>query len=322
MKIITFILLLFLLAGCNNSKRNSVEQKQIVENVNPLEEAFKEIKILKDSCDKILLTDTKVWSVLNDQVYNFIQKDVVKNRIIQEKSRTYFDKLALLCSERITMKVEVKYENSIYKYLIHTHEGIIPISAELTYDSQYDKLTVNWIDNGRIVQSDGEIHYNTEGWKIELVQKKNEFGEIVNTHYGAEYVIRNGEDKPWDRDKFVTVVFTNAIILWTNDLGNLSDINAILIKDHDSGEIYNIQYDERYHDDSSRDDHDIRVVLTGSNMMNFMNLTSRLTNFSILIKSNYDDSVLISKPENFNNIADVYQQIIVNNQKLRENENK
>lgn len=295
---ILFIINGFILAGCGNSSQKQ-QGKVVVQQINPLEKTLKEAYTNKET------------------LYDLIRKDIIKERIIKEYSQNFYDKVF----HYVQVVSPITYEQGVYYgdgWEAHLSCNI----AKFTYSPNDDELIINLSLDGRVVQSDGEIHYNTEGWKIELAQNKNEFGEIVNTYYGAEYVIENGEDMPWDRDKFVTVVFAHAIILWTNNFGDLSDVNAILIKDHDSGEIYNIQYNERYHDDSSRRDHDIGVVLTGSNMMNFMDLTSRLTNFSILIKSNYDDSVLISNPENFNNIADVYQQIIVNTQKLRENENK
>lgn len=304
--IFLFTLLFSLFASCSNKHTSESNiQEQVTTNINPLEEAFKEIKILKDSCDKILLTDTKVWSVLNDQVYNFIQKDVVKNRIIQEKSRAYFDKLALLGSERITMKVEVKYENGIYKYLIHTHEGIIPISAELTYDSQYDKLTVNWIDNGRIVQSDGEIHYNTEGWTV--LYEKDDFGEDIKSSAVAYYnsygeftvqIVR------LDNGELAGILTINKL---TNDNVYLYLIEKFLIKDNLSGKIYNIPFEKSYnedpHGDRPLDFNGAHVLLGPNNLQQFINLVTTIKDYTIAFKYG-KSSAFVKNPQSLKNIQD------------------
>lgn len=316
---ITFVSLLsYTLVGCGNSP-----QKQQTEITNPLEIAFKKVRMFDSICRNC--KDDITWSQMKDSIRYFIYTDIVKARILNLTSQKYFDKLAALITCSIDDPViifNVDYEDSIYKYRVYKcniDRRMGCPTIELNYDPQYDCLTSTLMENGRIVQPDGEIHYNTEGWDIELIQTKNEFGEVDKTFYSAQYVINSEET--WDLDKFVTLVMENAIILWTNELGDLSDINTILIKDHDSGKVYNIQYDERYHNSSRRNDDDIGVVLSDENMFNFMDLISGLTNFSILIKSNYDVSVLIPRPENFNNIKDVYNQIITNTIEMRNDGN-
>lgn len=308
--IITFVSLLsYTLVGCGNSPK-----KQQTEITNPLEIAFKKVWMFDSICRNC--KDDITWDQMKDSTRYFIYTDIVKERILNLTSQRYFDKLAALITRSIDDPViifNVDYEDNIYKYRVYEHNTARRMGTptiELNYDPQYDCLTSTLMENGKIVQANGEIHYNTEGWDIELTQTENEFGEVDKTYYVAQYVISSEE--AWDHDKFVTLVFKNAIFLWTNELGDLSDINAILVKDHDSGKVYNIQYDERYHNSSRRNDHDIGVVISNENMFNFLDLISGLTNFSILIKSNYDISVLISRPENFNNIKDVYNQIIAN----------
>ena len=79
--------------SCGNSSKNQ-QTEVTTQQVNPLEEAFKEIKILKDSCDKSILN--KNWSVLDDQVRDFVQTEIIKNKIIQDKSNRYFDRDELI----------------------------------------------------------------------------------------------------------------------------------------------------------------------------------------------------------------------------------
>lgn len=151
--------------SCGNSSKNQ-QTEVTTQQVNPLEEAFKEIKILKDSCDKSILN--KNWSVLDDQVRDFVQTEIIKNKIIQDKSNRYFDKLVALATDKLNHPIEVKYENNTYKYVILTIDGITPVStAELIYIPESNQFSINFTENGRNVQSDGKVHYNTEGWEIQ-----------------------------------------------------------------------------------------------------------------------------------------------------------
>lgn len=328
MKVRIFILFIingFILAGCGNSPQKQ-QEKTVVQQINPLEKKFKGIIAL----DSIYHNDEKriTFKQRNDSLRYFIYTDVVKKRILHSTSQKYFDKLSSLITYSISDPViffEVKYEDSAYKYLVYN--GYMERRAgtptlELNYKPKDNMFTCSLMENGRVVQSDGEIHYNTEGWSIDTHDVKNEFGEVVETECVAGYTI-DGIEYSYSKYKFALVLRWNYLTLWTNEFGSLSDVESIQIKDHDSGKIYNIRYDERHHhQNGGAMNDDIGVFIVKENMGDFIRLVSGLTNFSILIKSNYDDSVLISKPENFNNIADAYQQIIVNTQKLRENENK
>lgn len=286
------------ITGCKNSSQKQ-QSEMTVQPINSLENVFKEAYANKET------------------LYSLIRKDIIKERIIREYSSNFYEKAfnySVFC-------YEIVYKDK--KYIANgTLTRIGDENVELIYDPTSDLLTVQIVEQDRMVQSDGEIHYNTEGWVIDTHDVKNEFGEVVETECVALYKI-DGIEYSYSKHKFVLVLRWNYLTLWTNEFGSLSDVESIQIKDHDSGEVYNIVYDERHHhQNGGAMNDDIGVFIARENMGNFIRLVSKLTNFSILIKSNYDDSVLISRPQNFNNIADVYQQIIANTEKMRNNENK
>lgn len=320
----------YVLVGCGNSSSKQ-QTAQGIQQEFPLEEIFN--KFYAEAVEDYKRTakdDAKPlgrYGLDTDAVHKMLQDSIVKNKLIYLKSQAYYD--MILDRFFYDMNTTVAYirNNKGYNYsiLLYTCYGDVRMdmpSLKLTYYPEMDILDIVFKIDGRIVQSDGEIHYNTEGWRINTHDVKNEFGEVIETECVASYTI-DGVEYSYSKYKFALVLRWNYLTLWTNEFGDLSDVESIQIKDHDSGKIYNIRYDERHHhQNGGAMNDDIGVFIGKENMGDFIRLVSGLTNFSILIKSNYDDSVLISKPENFNNIADVYQQIIVNTQKLIENENK
>ena len=302
------ILLSFLLISCSNNRA-----KEEADRIR-IQDSIDAIQVMKGSS---IEKECKIAYENKKTLYDLIRIDKVKERIIKEYSQKFYDKVV----HYVQVVSPITYEQGKY-YGEGWEAHLFGNIAKLSYSPTNDELTISLSIDGRIVQSDGEIHYNTEGWSIDTHDVKNEFGEVVETECVAGYTI-DGIEYSYSKYKFALVLRWNYLTLWTNEFGSLSDVESIQIKDHDSGKIYNIRYDERHHhQNGGAMNDDIGVFIVKENMGDFIRLVSGLTNFSILIKSNYDDSVLISKPENFNNIADAYQQIIVNTQKLRENVNK
>ena len=88
--------------------------------------------------------------------------------------------MAALATDKLNHPIEVKYENNTYKYVILTIDGITPVStAELIYIPESNQFSINFTENGRNVQSDGKVHYNTEGWEIQY--PKDEFNEDIKS---------------------------------------------------------------------------------------------------------------------------------------------
>lgn len=54
----------------------------------------------------------------------------------------------------------------------------------------------------------------------------------------------------------------------------------------------------------------------GENMRKFIDTISSLENYTISIRSDYGDNVIINNPENFNNIKDVYMKLLENQKEL------
>lgn len=303
MKILTFITLLsFMLVGCKINQAKEQAQAtpdsstKIVESRTPLDEACEAAYKKKET------------------LYELIRIPVVKECIIKEYSSKFYEKL--INNVHVTSPIE--YTNGVYEVSgISKGDG----SAYFTYCPAENQLNIELTINGYTIQPDGNMQFNTEGWRFETLQNKNEFGEVLNLFVGAEFVIKNEGDS-YSGNKLVVTVYPYAIILWTNDFGGLCEVESIQIKDHDSGKIYNISYDECYHHRPGglRND-DIGVIMTKSNIANFINLVSRLTNYSILLKSDYNTSVLIQKPRNLANIMEVYRKVIIETEELRANEN-
>lgn len=302
MKIVTFITLLtFMLVGCkNNQAKEQAKATQdsstiINESRTPLDEACEAAYNKKET------------------LYELIRIPVVKEYIIKEYSSKFYNKLI----NTVHVTSPIKYTNGVYEVSgISKGDG----SAYFTYCPTKNQLNIDLTINGYTIQPDGNMQFNTEGWRFETLQNKNEFGEVLNLFVGAEFVIKNEGDS-YSGNKLVVTVYPDAIILWTNDFGGLCEVESIQIKDHDSGKIYNISYDESYHHRPGglRND-DIGVIMTKSNGANFINIVSGLTNYSILLKSDYNTSVLIQKPQNLANIIDVYERIITETKELSANE--
>lgn len=191
--------------------------------------------------------------------------------------------MALLVSDKLNMKIEVKYEDNIYKYLICTNEYIEPISAELTYNSQYDQLTINWVENGRTIQSDGEVHYNTEGWELHYAQ--DDFGEDIKTEPVATYaLITTFSGAPGiELGVYIAKASYLCMILFTEeldwkDMSADSEISKILIKDHNSDKVYNITFDDYYYKSGVSFYDYIGVILYGEKLWNFVDIIAPLKN--------------------------------------------
>lgn len=297
--------------SCGNSSKNQ-QTEVTTQQVNPLEEAFKEIKILKDSCDKSILN--KNWSVLDNQVRDFVQTEIIKNKIIQDKSNRYFDKLVALATDKLNHPIEVKYENNTYKYVILTIDGITPVStAELIYIPESNQFSINFTENGRNVQSDGKVHYNTEGWEIQY--PKDEFNEDIKSEPFLFYSLMGNSEVEALKLCITIVPKVNGMSFYTNEFYSSGyDIKQILVKDNNSGKVYSLNYDKLINNDAGIWFRDIGVVMYGTNFNDFVNLISSLSDYTISICNENNENVVIKNPENLCNIRDAVEKYLINNE--------
>lgn len=289
--LITISLIIGSLAmSCINSNQKQQSKTNVIQK-NPVEQVFKEI------------------SSSNKTLEELLKNEIIKERIIRDYSNNFYDKL--LNYMQILGSSIVTYEQGIYKcnaigmgiYYNHT--------INCSYSPSYDELNIEFKIDGRKVQSNGELYYNTEGWNFGMDEYKNDFDEIVKREPVAMYKI-NGAENSFSQNKFAVAIRTYAITLWTNELGSLYEIKSIRIKDNKTGIIYNIDYNEHYRYENRIMNDNIGVYMYGDNAVKFMSIVSRLDDYTISIKGYYEDyeeNVIIKNPKNLSNIIEVYKQL-------------
>lgn len=276
--------------SCINSNQKQQSKTNVIPK-NPVEQVFKEI------------------SSSNKTLEELLKNEIIKERIIRDYSNNFYDKL--LNYMQILGSSIVTYEQGIYKcnaigmgiYYNHT--------INCSYSPSYDELNIEFKIDGRKVQSNGELYYNTEGWNFGMDEYKNDFDEIVKREPVAMYKI-NGAENSFSQNKFAVAIRTYAITLWTNELGSLYEIKSIRIKDNKTGIIYNIDYNEHYRYENRIMNDNIGVYMYGDNAVKFMSIVSRLDDYTISIKGYYEDyeeNVIIKNPKNLSNIIEVYKQL-------------
>lgn len=289
--LITISLIIGSLAmSCINSNQKQQSKTNVIQK-NPVEQVFKEI------------------SSSNKTLEELLKNDIIKERIIRDYSNNFYDKL--LDYMQILGSSIVTYEQGIYKcnaigmgiYYNHT--------INCSYSPSYDVLNIEFKIDGRKVQSNGELYYNTEGWNFGMDEYKNDFDEIVKREPVAMYKI-NGAENSFSQNKFAVAIRTYAITLWTNELGSLYEIKSIRIKDNKTGTIYNIDYNEHYRYENRIMNDNIGVYMYGDNAVKFMSIVNRLDDYTISIKGyykDYEENVIIKNPKNLSNIIEVYKQL-------------
>lgn len=273
--------------SCGNSSKNQ-QSEATTQQINPLEKVFKEAYDKKET------------------LYDLVRKDIIKERIISEYSTNFYNKAL----EYVVFAYEIVYKDG--KYAAYgSLTRLDETSVDLTYEPISDLLTVRIKEEDMPVQSNGEVHYNTEGWHISYENYKNDFGEIVRSEPVAGYGIDNEEDELLAPDKIFFVVRPQYLTLWTNLWENYDSVKDIRIKDNVTDNIYKVEFDEHYHfekEDFYNDN--IGVFISGDRYMYFLQLINKLEDYTISIRSVEGQNLIIRNPENFNNILNVYKKVL------------
>lgn len=289
MKLLTITLVsLFscVLAGCGNSS----PKQQAIQNT---QKEYPLAQIFKEAYGK------------GETLSHLLRNEMVKERIIKEYNTNFYNKAL----EYAIFVYDLVYKDG--KYIANgTSTRLGDESVDLTYDPTSDLLTVQIMEQDRIVQRDGEIYYNTEGWDVNVYEEKNDFNEVVKREPISRYLIR-GKEYTYSKNKFVLVMRLNYITLWTNEDNMMTGVKDIRVKDHDSGTIYNIAFDQPFfHKNGGAMNADIGVAIFDKNEADFINLISGLNNYTISIRSESGELLTLTNPENFNNIRDVYLKLV------------
>lgn len=273
--------------SCGNSSKNQ-QSEATTQQINPLEKVFKEAYDKKET------------------LYDLVRKDIIKERIISEYSTNFYNKAL----EYVVFAYEIVYKDG--KYAAYgSLTRLDETSVDLTYEPISDLLTVRIKEEDMPVQSNGEVHYNTEGWHISYEDYKNDFGEIVRREPVAGYRIENEEDELLAPDKIFFVVRPQYLTLWTNLWGSNDSVKDIRIKDNITDKIYMIDFEDHYHlknEGLYRDN--IGVFIFGDEYKKFIQLISSLDDYVISIRSVYGQNLILRNPENLNNILDAYKKIL------------
>lgn len=279
----------FALVGCGNSSSKQ-QTERTAQQENPL------LKIFKETFDK------------KESFFELIRKDSVKERIINDYSPIFYDKL---CQE-IQVSSPISYADGKYEgYGTGGRYG--SGEAYLSYNPANDILTINFTIGGETIQRDGEVYYNTEGW--ELKYRTDEFDEDIKSQPMAYYSLMADYDLVPYADIWVLAFWNGVILLCTNDFGYSSiSIDKILIKDNDSGKIYNLAFNDKYHQAGGGAMYDdIGVAMWGENATQFMNIVTSLTDYSISFINESGENRVVKNPKNLCNIEDAIKKFIVNN---------
>lgn len=306
--IISITLLFFLLASCNSNRSKEQAEADRIRKQDSIA-AIQEIR--GPSIEK----ECKLAYESKKTLHDLIRMDKVKERIMKQYSPLFYDK-AVYYTQVVT---PITYDNGIYKcsgWEAHASGNNI----ELAYSSTDDELTVNIALENKKVQSNGEIYYNTEGWEFGIDNYENDFGEIEKKEAVAMYEILTPKGEgftEFHQRNFAVVVRPNCITFWTDKFGGLSKVKDVRIKDHNSGNIYDLSFNEPFKNDSHGNWFtSIGGFMFGENMNYFINVVSSLQSYTISIRSNYDDNVIISNPKNLSKIKDVHMKILQNQKKL------
>lgn len=287
---ITLVFLLsYVLVGCGNSSKNQ-QTEATAQQINPLEKVFKETYEEKGS------------------LFELIRKDAVKERIINDYSQNFYDKMC----EQIQVASPISYTNGEYEG--HGTGGRYASGkANLSYSPSDDILSINFTIGGEVIQHDGEVYYNTEGWELKYL--KDEFNEDIKSQPMAYYYLAGDRDLIPFADIWTLAAWNGVIIFCTNKFGNSSvEIGKILIKDNDSGKIYNVAFNDKYYSDGEGALYnDIGVTLWGENATQFMNLITSLSDYSISFINENGDNRVVKNPQNLCNIKNAIKKFIVNN---------
>lgn len=275
--------------SCGNSSKKQ-QTEVTTQQVNPFEMVFKE------ACEK------------KETLYDLIRKDIIKERIIREYSANFYNKAL----EYTVFAYEIIYKDGKYT-AFGSLTRLAGTSVDLIYDPTSDLLTVKIMEDGRNVQSDGEIHYNTEGWEIHY--PKDEFNEDIKSEPFLFYSLM-GDTEVRALKLCITIVpKVNGMSFYTNEFYSSGyDIKQILVKDNNSGKVYSLNYDKLINNDAGIWFRDIGVVMYGTNFNDFVNLISSLSDYTISIGNENDENVVIKNPENLCNIRDAIEKYLINNE--------
>lgn len=285
---IVLIVCCFTISCGNSSKKQQTEVT--TQQLNPFEKVFKEAYEKKET------------------LYELIRKDIVKERIIEEYSTNFYNKAL----DYTVFAYEIVYKDGKYT-AFGSLTRLDGTSVDLIYEPTSDLLTVKIMEDGRNVQSDGEIHYNTEGWEIHY--PKDEFNEDIKSEPFLFYSLM-GDTEVRALKLCITIVpKVNGMSFYTNELYSSGyDIKQILVKDNNSGKVYSLNYDKLINNDAGIWFRDIGVVMYGTNFNDFVNLISSLSDYTISIGNENDENVVIKNPENLCNIRDAIEKYLINNE--------
>ena len=302
--LITISLIIGSLAmSCINSNQKQQSKTNVIQK-NPVEQVFKEI------------------SSSNKTLEELLKNDIIKERIIRDYSNNFYDKL--LNYMQILGSSIVTYEQGMYKcnaigmgiYYNHT--------INCSYSPSYDELNIEFKIDGRKVQSNGELYYNTEGWEIQY--PKDEFDEDITSQPVLHYSLFNNEgvipyNPIWINIIPFKVEQNSGIlcILCTNKLGySSSNIAKILIKDNKSGKVYNIAFDKLYNEEYSGFRYaDVGVSMFYNTFIKFMNIITELTDYTISFINEEGENAVIKNPKNLCNICDAFDKFIEDYKKIK-----
>lgn len=276
--------------SCGNSSKNQ-QTEATTQQVNPLEKVFKEAYEKKET------------------LYELLRQDIVKKRIIEEYSQKYYDKMV----QYVQIVTPIEYKNNVYTCFGGEQHNVPDTRADVTYNPLTDQLEIRLIKERRVIQHNGEIHYNTEGWEIQY--PKDEFNEDIKSEPFLFYSLMGDREIRALKLCITIVPKVNGMSFYTNEFNSGYDIKQILIKDNISGKIYNLYYDKLINNNAGNWFRDIGVVMYGTNLNNFVNLVSSLSDYTISIGNENDENVVIKNPKNLCNIRDAIEKLLMNNEK-------
>ena len=291
---IHFLFIALMIGGftisCGNSSKNQ-QTEATTQQVNPLEKVFKEAYEKKET------------------LYELLRQDIVKKRIIEEYSQKYYDKMV----QYVQIVTPIEYKNNVYTCFGGEQHNVPDTRADVTYNPLTDQLEIRLIKERRVIQHNGEIHYNTEGWEIQY--PKDEFNEDIKSEPFLFYSLMGDREIRALKLCITIVPKVNGMSFYTNEFNSGYDIKQILIKDNISGKIYNLYYDKLINNNAGNWFRDIGVVMYGTNLNNFVNLVSSLSDYTISIGNENDENVVIKNPKNLCNIRDAIEKLLMNNEK-------
>lgn len=322
-----YILLTALIVGCFTINcSNSPQKQQTIQDIQQQEYSLKEIfnKIYTNAVEdykKAVKDDAKPlkrYGLETDTVYKMFQDSIIKNQLIYSKSKAYYD--MILSRFFYDMNTTFAYisNNGGYGYsiLLYTCYGDVRMdkpSTILTYHPETDVLDVESIVDGRIIDADCSINYKLNGWDVKY--EKNEFGEDIPST-AKIYYSRNGFKIEINRSEDGTLQGLLSIYQqFNNEAGQyIAAVDEILIKDNQSGVIYNLPFETSYDDATYFYDFDgVHIVLDQQELIELMDiiapysqvtyLITPLTDYTFSFKYN-ELSASISETHGLENIRD------------------